>query len=131
MARLQVDATLGDPGYGKRSVLRESGLRRVELKVFLSHRYESPEVNLYFHAIFAESAQVQFDIDPGSVNVIVDGEEQTIRLPLNVTHVSNEWSATLTPSLARSIYGKFGFAQAVYAADADDGGSLTMTKSVP
>ena len=34
-------------------------------------------------------------------------------------------------SRARSIYSKFGFAQAVYAADANGGGSLYMTKPVP
>ena len=59
----------------------------MELKAFLSHRYESSEVNLYFHELFAESAQVQFEVDPGSLKVIVDGQEQTIRLPLNVTRL--------------------------------------------
>ena len=34
-------------------------------------------------------------------------------------------------SRARSIYGKFGFTQAVYAADTNAGGSLYMTKPVP
>ncbi len=33
-------------------------------------------------------------------------------------------------SRARSIYGKFGFKQAVYAADAEGGGSLFMVKSL-
>jgi len=33
-------------------------------------------------------------------------------------------------SVARSIYGKFGFKQAVYAADAEGGGSLFMVKSI-
>ena len=33
-------------------------------------------------------------------------------------------------SRARSIYGKFGFKQAVYAADAEGGGSLYMVKSI-
>jgi hypothetical protein len=46
----------------------------MELKVFLSHRYESPEVNLYFHEVFAEVAAVQFDVDIG-------------RLPTNVTRL--------------------------------------------
>jgi GNAT superfamily N-acetyltransferase len=31
---------------------------------------------------------------------------------------------------ARSVYGKFGFAQAVYAADSDGGGSLYMVKPI-
>ncbi len=30
----------------------------MELKVFFSHRNESPEVNLYFHEPFAKSAEV-------------------------------------------------------------------------
>ncbi|MFO0905983.1 MAG: GNAT family N-acetyltransferase [Pirellulales bacterium] len=34
-------------------------------------------------------------------------------------------------SRARSIYRRFGFAQAVYAADANGGGSLYMTKPIP
>lgn len=59
----------------------------MEFKVFFSHRYESPEVNLFFYDLFAERAQVQFDVDPGSVNTVVDGEEKTIRLPLNVTRL--------------------------------------------
>ncbi|MFN6410982.1 MAG: toll/interleukin-1 receptor domain-containing protein [Planctomycetota bacterium] len=59
----------------------------MELKVFLSHRYESSEVNLYFYELFAKSAQVQFEIDPGSMKVMVDGKEQTIRLPLSVTRL--------------------------------------------
>ena len=37
----------------------------VELKAFLSHRYKSPDVNLYFHQLFSEVAEVQFDVDVG------------------------------------------------------------------
>jgi len=46
----------------------------MELKVFLSHKYKAPDVNMYFHALFAEVAEVQFDVDVG-------------RLPTNVTRL--------------------------------------------
>lgn len=38
------------------------------LRVFLSHRYKSPEVNLYFFDIFREFTQVQFEVDRIEVN---------------------------------------------------------------
>ena len=37
------------------------------LRVFLSHRYKSPEVNLYFFDIFREFTQVQFEVDKSEV----------------------------------------------------------------
>jgi hypothetical protein len=41
------------------------------LKAFLSHRYQSPAVNTYFHQVFSEVAELQFDVDvaAGSTNV--------------------------------------------------------------
>jgi hypothetical protein len=41
------------------------------LKAFLSHRYQSPTVNTYFHEVFSEAAELQFDVDvaAGSTNV--------------------------------------------------------------
>ena len=33
------------------------------LKAFLSHRYQSPGVNSYFHQLFSEVAELQFDVD--------------------------------------------------------------------
>ena len=51
----------------------------MELKAFLSHRYKSPEVNLYFHEIFAESAQIQFEVDIGSLPTNVTRLERMIR----------------------------------------------------
>jgi hypothetical protein len=41
------------------------------LRAFLSHRYESPIVNTYFYEIFAEAAELQFDVDraKGATNV--------------------------------------------------------------
>ena len=51
----------------------------VELKAFLSHRYKSPEVNLYFHELLAESAQIQFEVDIGSLPTNVTRLERMIR----------------------------------------------------
>ncbi|MFO0939680.1 MAG: hypothetical protein U0930_02820 [Pirellulales bacterium] len=51
----------------------------MELKAFLSHRYRSPEVNLYFHELFAESAQIQFEVDIGSLPTNVTRLERMIR----------------------------------------------------
>jgi hypothetical protein len=41
------------------------------LKAFLSHRYQSPAVNAYFHEVFSDAAELQFDVDvaAGSTNV--------------------------------------------------------------
>ena len=41
------------------------------LKAFLSHRYQSPVVNGYFHGVFRDAAELQFDVDvaAGSTNV--------------------------------------------------------------
>lgn len=40
-------------------------------KVFLSHRYESPEVNLFFYGLFSKHAELHFEVDQkkGSTNV--------------------------------------------------------------
>jgi len=44
---------------------------RLTLKAFLSHRYQSPAVNTYFHKVFSDAAELQFDVDAatGSTNV--------------------------------------------------------------
>ncbi len=41
------------------------------LKAFLSHHYQSPAVNTYFHEMFSEVAELQFDVDraTGATNV--------------------------------------------------------------
>ena len=41
------------------------------LKAFLSHRYQSPAVNTYFHEVFSDAAELQFDVDAatGSTNI--------------------------------------------------------------
>ena len=49
------------------------------LQVFLSHRYKSPEVNLYFFDIFREFAQVQFEVDKGSSPISVTRLERMIQ----------------------------------------------------
>jgi hypothetical protein len=51
----------------------------MELKAFLSHRYKSPDVNLYFHALFAEDAEVQFEIDVGKLRTNVTRLEKMVR----------------------------------------------------
>ena len=51
----------------------------MEFKAFLSHRYRSPEVNLYFHELFTETAQIQFEVDIGSLPTNVTRLERMIR----------------------------------------------------
>jgi hypothetical protein len=51
----------------------------MELKAFLSHRYKSPDVNLYFHKLFAELAEVQFEVDIGLMPTNVTRLERMIR----------------------------------------------------
>jgi hypothetical protein len=49
------------------------------LKAFLSHRYQSPAVNSYFHQLFSEVAEVQFDVDPGTGSTNVTRLERMVR----------------------------------------------------
>ena len=49
------------------------------LQVFLSHRYKSPEVNLYFFDIFRQFAQVQFEVDRGSSALSVTRLERMLQ----------------------------------------------------
>jgi hypothetical protein len=49
------------------------------IQVFLSHRYKSPEVNLYFWDCFSELAEVQFEVDVGTLATCVTRLERTIR----------------------------------------------------
>lgn len=51
----------------------------MELKAFLSHRYKSPDVNLYFQKLFAELAEVQFEVDIGLMPTNVTRLERMIR----------------------------------------------------
>ena len=50
-----------------------------KLKVFLSHRYKSPEVNLYFSGIFHEFAQVYFEVDVGQKPICMTRLERMIQ----------------------------------------------------
>lgn len=49
------------------------------LQVFLSHRYKSPEVNLYFFDIFREFAQVQFEVDKSNGPICMTRLERMIQ----------------------------------------------------
>lgn len=53
-------------------------MEQFSFKAFLSHRYKSPEVNLYFFNIFKEVAQVQFEIDEGVYSTNVTRLEKMI-----------------------------------------------------
>ena len=46
---------------------------------FLSHRYKSPEINLFFFKIFADTAEVQFEVDEGTFSTNVTRLERMIR----------------------------------------------------
>lgn len=50
-----------------------------DLKVFLSHRYKSPEVNLTFFELLSEHAKVQFEVDEGNMPTNVTRLERMIR----------------------------------------------------
>lgn len=53
--------------------------RPFSFKAFLSHRYKSPEVNLYFFDLFSEIAEVQFEVDEGTFATNVTRLERMIR----------------------------------------------------
>ena len=53
--------------------------RAATLKVFLSHRYKSPEVNLYFFEIFHEFADVYFEVDVGQKPICMTRLERMIQ----------------------------------------------------
>ncbi len=48
-------------------------------KSFLSHRYKSADVNLYFFNVFKEIAEVQFEVDEGTISTNVTHLERMIR----------------------------------------------------
>jgi hypothetical protein len=51
----------------------------LSFKAFLSHRYKSPEVNRYFFRLFADTAEVQFEVDEGAFAINVTRLERMIR----------------------------------------------------
>jgi hypothetical protein len=52
---------------------------RLGVKVFLSHRYKSPEVNLYFFDLLSAQTDVQFEVDVGTNATNVTRLERMIR----------------------------------------------------
>jgi hypothetical protein len=48
-------------------------------KAFLSHRYKSSEINLYFFNLFHEIAEVQFEVDEGTFSTNVTRLERMVR----------------------------------------------------
>jgi len=51
----------------------------LSFKAFLSHRYKSPEANRYFFRIFADAAEVQFEVDEGAFTIDVTRLERMVR----------------------------------------------------
>ena len=58
---------------------RKSSNPPLSFKAFLSHRYKSPEDNLYFFNLFSEIAEVQFEVDEGLSTLNVTRLERMIR----------------------------------------------------
>jgi hypothetical protein len=56
-------------------------------KAFLSHRYKSPETNLFFFNLFTGKADVQFEVDAGVEYRPFSGGEVVKQLPTNVTRI--------------------------------------------
>jgi hypothetical protein len=59
--------------------LSASEIDVLTFKAFLSHRYKSPRVNRYFFEIFADAAEVQFEVDEGALAINVTRLERMIR----------------------------------------------------
>lgn len=56
------------------------GRAPLSIQVFLSHRYKSPAVNLYFFTLFAEDkTEVQFEVDEGTFATNVTRLERMLR----------------------------------------------------
>jgi hypothetical protein len=51
----------------------------ISFKAFLSHRYKSPAINLYFFGIFHQLAEVQFEVDEGVFSTNVSRLQRIIR----------------------------------------------------
>lgn len=71
------------------------------LKAFLSHRYQSPDVNTYFHQVFSEVAELQFEVDEGRRDTNVTRLERMIRdTDAFVGIYPLEWEGAATPTPA-------------------------------
>ena len=54
-------------------------MSELSFTAFLSHRYKSPDINLYFFELFSTIAEVQFYVDEGSFSTNVTRLERLIR----------------------------------------------------
>jgi hypothetical protein len=54
-------------------------LKQITFKSFLSHRYKSADVNLYFFDLFNEVAEIQFEVDEGMFSTNVTRLERMVR----------------------------------------------------
>src|ERR1041385_1936806 len=87
---------------GKRATDEYSNHQQ-SFKAFLSHRYKSPDINLYFFRLFSETAEVQFEVDEGTTATNVTRLERMIRnsdafigiYPFNGTWEDAKSAATL------------------------------------
>src|SRR5215210_7201080 len=52
---------------------------KVQIRVFLSHRYKAPTINEYFFSLFEDEAEIQFEVDVGTVATNVTRLERMIR----------------------------------------------------
>src|SRR5262245_12524409 len=52
---------------------------KTQIRTFLSHKYESPAVNLYFWDILSEEAGFQFQVDEGNKKTSVTRLEMLMR----------------------------------------------------
>ena len=52
-------------------------------EAFLSHRYASADVNLYFFNIFRQVGQVQFEVDEGPQTISMTRLARMVRVPMH------------------------------------------------
>lgn len=61
--------------------------RPFSFKAFLSHRYKSPNENLFFFDLFAEQAEVKFAVDRGVSYTPIGSDKLVTQVPTNVTRL--------------------------------------------
>jgi len=61
------------------AITKAQTVNQITFKSFLSHRYKSADVNLYFFNLFKEFAEVQFEVDEGQFSTNVTRLEKMIR----------------------------------------------------
>jgi hypothetical protein len=52
---------------------------KLPIRVFLSHRYKAPTVNEYFFSLFQDEAEIQFEVDIGTIATNVTRLERMVR----------------------------------------------------